>query len=70
MNPARLSWERSMDICLSCHQAGRPHGPQTEYAWPVGYTPGADLSRFWMPFEPNGSVTPEFWHNGSAHKNR
>jgi predicted CXXCH cytochrome family protein len=69
VNPARLSVERSLDVCLSCHQAGKP--PGDEYAWPVGYQPGMDLSRFWRGFEPEaGKQTAEFWHNGTAHKNR
>ncbi|MFM8471305.1 MAG: multiheme c-type cytochrome [Limisphaerales bacterium] len=69
VNPARLSRDRSMDVCLSCHQAGRPHGAQTEYAWAVGYQPGDDLRQFWQAFEPEAKVTPEFWLNGTAHKN-
>jgi predicted CXXCH cytochrome family protein len=69
VNPARLSVERSMDVCLSCHQAGKP--PEDEYAWPVGYQPGLELSKFWKGFEPEkGKQTAEFWHNGTAHKNR
>ena len=69
VNPARLSVERSMDICLACHQAGRP--PGDEYAWPVGYQPGMDLSKFWSGFKPDADQqSPEFWHNGTAHKNR
>ncbi len=69
VNPARLSVERSMDICLSCHQAGKP--PGDDYAWPVGYQPGMELSKFWQPFEPEaGKQTAEFWPNGTAHKNR
>lgn len=69
VNPARLSTERSMDICLSCHQAGKPAGNQ--YAWAVGFQPGKKLSDFWKPFEPEaGKQTAEFWASGSAHKNR
>ena len=69
VNPARLSVARSMDVCLSCHQAGRP--PGDEFAWPVGYQPGMDLSRFWKGFDPEaGKQSAEFWHNGTAHKNR
>ncbi len=69
VNPARLTTERSMDICLSCHQAGKP--PNTTYAWPVGYQPGMELSKFWTGFKPEeGRQTAEFWHNGTAHKNR
>lgn len=68
VNPARLSTERSMQVCLACHQAGRPHGAQNEYAWAVGYQPGDDLNKFWKGFEPDGKATPEFWHNGTAKK--
>jgi predicted CXXCH cytochrome family protein len=69
VNPARLSVERSMDVCLSCHQSGKPEG--TEYAWAVGYEPGLELSKYWHGFEPEaGKKTAEFWENGTAHKNR
>jgi len=69
VNPSRLSVERSIDVCLSCHQAGKP--PGDEYAWPVGYQPGMELSIFWKGFEPEADKkTSEFWHNGTAHKNR
>ncbi len=71
VNPSRLSRDRSIEICLSCHQAGKPPGPQTEYAWAVGYQPGLELAQFWDGFEPaEGQQTAEFWHNGTAHKNR
>jgi predicted CXXCH cytochrome family protein len=37
----------------------------------VGYQPGMDLSKYWKGFEPEaGKQTAEFWHNGTAHKNR
>jgi predicted CXXCH cytochrome family protein len=69
VNPARLSVERSMDVCLSCHLAGKP--PGHEYAWPVGFQPGKDLAKYWHGFEHrDGRQTAEFWHNGTAHKNR
>lgn len=69
VNPARLSTERSMDICLSCHQAGKPN--DLTFAWPVGYQPGMELAKFWNGFKPEaGKQTAEFWHNGTAHKNR
>ncbi|MAG93036.1 MAG: cytochrome C [Planctomycetaceae bacterium] len=69
VNPSRLSRDRSIEVCLSCHQAGKPAG--TEFAWPVGYQPGMELAEFWTGFEPEaGEQTAEFWHNGTAHKNR
>lgn len=71
VNPSRLSRDRSIEICLSCHQSGKPPGSQTEYAWAVGYQPGMDLSKFWKGSKPvPGKQTAEFWHNGTAHKNR
>ena len=70
VNPARLPRQQSMDVCLACHQAGRPHGPQTEYAWPVGYRPGDALAEYWRGFTADGKRTSEFWENGTAHKNR
>lgn len=71
VNPSRLSRERSIEICLSCHQSGRPPGPQTDYAWAVGYQPGLALAEFWQGVEhEEGNQTAEFWHNGTAHKNR
>jgi predicted CXXCH cytochrome family protein len=69
VNPARLSVDRSIEVCLSCHQSGKPAG--TEYAWPVGYQPGLELAKFWTGFKPEmGKQTAEFWPNGTAHKNR
>jgi len=69
VNPSRLSVELSMDICLSCHQAGRP--PDEQYAWPVGFSPGEVLAEYWHGFEPEkGKQTNEFWASGTAHKNR
>src|SRR5262249_26020761 len=69
VNPSRLSTERSIEVCLSCHQAGKP--PGNEYAWPVGYQPGKKLADFWQGFEPEkDKQTNEFWANGTAHKNR
>jgi len=64
VNPSRLSRDRSIDICLSCHQSGKTAG--TDYAWPVGYQPGMDLSKFWKGFESTEvKQMPEFWHNGN-----
>lgn len=69
VNPARLPVERSIEVCLSCHQAGRPAG--NEYAWAVGYQPGKKLSDYWHGLEPQpGKQTAEFWDDGTAHKNR
>ena len=69
VNPSKLSTEKSMQICLSCHQAGKPNSE--EIAWPAGYQPGKDLNQYWHGFAPKqGVATAEFWENGTAHKNR
>ncbi|MBC7526032.1 MAG: cytochrome C [Chthonomonadaceae bacterium] len=68
VNPARLSTERSVEVCLSCHQAGKPGGD--ELAWPAGFSPGKKLADYWKGFAPEGKQTSEFWTNGTAHKNR
>ncbi len=69
VNPARLSTERAIEVCLACHKAGKPNVP--DYAWAVGYQPGKKLADFWHGFEPEqGKQTAEFWGNGTAHKNR
>jgi len=69
VNPARLSTARSMDVCLACHQSGKP--PGDDYAWPVGYQPGLKLKDFWQPFVlEQGKPSTELWPNGAAHKNR
>ena len=61
--------ERSIEVCLACHQAGKPEAGV--YAWPVGYQPGKKLSDYWKGFEPEaGKQTSEFWSDGTAHKNR
>lgn len=69
VNPARLPRDRSIEICLSCHLAGKP--PGTDFAWAVGYEAGMELSEFWKGFEPEEEKeTAEFWRNGTARKNR
>jgi predicted CXXCH cytochrome family protein len=69
VNPARLPVERSIEVCLSCHQSGRPNGEV--YAWAVGYQPGKKLAEYWHGSEPQpGKQTAEFWSDGTAHKNR
>ncbi len=70
VNPARLSTRRSIEVCLSCHQSGKPPAT-TEYAWAVGYQPGLELAKFWHGFQPEaGKRSEDFWENGTAHKNR
>jgi len=71
INPAKLTHERGNMVCFQCHMSGRP--PQGEfetYAWPVGYTPGEDLKKYWFYSKPSGKNGYDLWADGYAHKNR
>jgi len=71
VNPARLDHERGNMICFQCHMSGRPpKGEFDVYAWPVGYTAGADLKRYWGYSRPTGESVYDLWADGFAHKNR
>ncbi|GAB4369792.1 MAG: hypothetical protein Kow00128_16260 [Deltaproteobacteria bacterium] len=49
VNPKRLPEDRSEEVCASCHVRGRD--PSGEYYFPIGYTPGDDLSKYLIPLE-------------------
>jgi hypothetical protein len=49
VNPKRMREDRSEEICASCHVRGKDRSG--EYFFPVGYTPGDDLSKYLVPFE-------------------
>jgi hypothetical protein len=49
VNPRRLDQDRAEEICASCHVRGKD--PSGEYFFPLGYTPGDDLSKFLVPLE-------------------
>jgi hypothetical protein len=49
VNPADLSIERYNMICASCHVRGTDKSE--EYYYPVGYIPGEDLTRYYLPLE-------------------
>lgn len=44
VNPSRLSKEQAADICSSCHVRGKDLSG--EYYFPIGFSPGEDLSRY------------------------
>jgi hypothetical protein len=45
VNPAKLDWRKRASICASCHTSG--HDRTGEFRYPVGYTPGEDLSKYY-----------------------
>jgi hypothetical protein len=49
INPARLSPERSAEICASCHVRGKDLSD--EYFFPIGWKPGDDLSKYLIPID-------------------
>lgn len=75
VNPARLPFDRAVDVCLQCHLSGRPpegsNFPDRDY--PVGYLPGDDLSRYRSPAPSSGREgheSHEFFKDGVSRKNR
>jgi predicted CXXCH cytochrome family protein len=74
VNPNRLDYARSADICVQCHSQGEPLQKPLSgvyYDWPVGYQPGDRLSDYWALEEHHlGQDTFTHWPEGSAHKNR
>jgi predicted CXXCH cytochrome family protein len=71
INPGRLSHETGNMVCFQCHMSGRPPKGEFEtYAWPVGYTAGEDLKKYWVYSKPTGENVYDLWADGYAHKNR
>jgi len=74
INPARLDFVRSNDVCIQCHSQGRPTENPMEgryYDWPVGFHVGSDLKNFWRMEEHKvGETTFTHFADGTAHKNR
>lgn len=75
VNPARLPFDRAVDVCLQCHLGGRPpegsNFPDRDY--PVGYLPGDDLSKYRSPAPLSGREgheSHEFFKDGVSRKNR
>ena len=50
VHPGRLSASRRAMICEGCHTTG--HDSTGEYRFPVGYLPGADLSKYFFGLVP------------------
>jgi hypothetical protein len=50
VNPDKLSKERSLMICESCHVRGRDNGDD-EYVFPLNYMPGDDLAAVYTPLD-------------------
>ncbi len=50
VNPAKLSKERALMVCESCHVRGRPSAAP-EYCFPLDYLPGDDLSANYTPLD-------------------
>jgi len=51
VNPKRLPGDRSDEVCAACHVRGKD--PSGEYFFPIGFSPGEDLSRYLIPLEKN-----------------
>jgi len=49
VNPRRLPRDRAEEVCAACHVRGKD--PSGEYFFPIGYTPGDDLSQYLVPLE-------------------
>ncbi len=69
VNPERIAQDRSEEICASCHVRGKDLSD--EYYFPIGYTPGDDLSRYLVPIEKkegesNGEAIHRLWDKWRA----
>ena len=49
VNPAKLSIEKGNMICASCHVRGTDKSE--EYYYPIGFVPGDDLTKYYIPIE-------------------
>ena len=49
VNPAKLSEERREMICAACHVRGQD--PTGKFYFPVGFRPGEDLGRYYVPMD-------------------
>jgi len=74
VNPARLDYIKANDVCIQCHSIGESALNPIEgrnYAWPVGFRPGMDLSKFWK-FDDRHATGPdaEYFPDGTGSGNR
>lgn len=64
VNPAKIPEPRRSMICESCHTTG--HDVTGEYRFPVGFTPGEDLQRYFAGLTPKpGQDGASFMGDGS-----
>jgi formate-dependent nitrite reductase cytochrome c552 subunit len=67
INPATLQGEKANHVCAQCHTRGDDRSGK--YPFPIGYTPGDDLSRHFTFAEPvKGKNSDLFWGNGMARR--
>lgn len=65
INPAALQGEKANHVCAQCHARG--DDTSGKYPFPVGYTPGEDLSKRFVFAEPIKRKNSDlFWGNGMA----
>jgi len=74
VNPARLDYIKANDVCIQCHSTGDSALNPIEgrdYAWPVGFRPGMDLSRFWK-LDDRHATGPDssYYSDGTGSGNR
>lgn len=74
VNPARLDYIKANDVCIQCHSIGESALNPIEgrdYAWPVGFRPGLDLSQFWKLDDRHTSgPDSSYYPDGTASSNR
>ena len=74
VNPANLDTVRATDTCIQCHSQGKPLTNPIEgryFDWPVGFSQGDRLDKFWALEEHRlGETTFTHFADGTAHKNR
>ena len=74
INPTRLDFVQSNDVCIQCHSQGRPLTNPIAgryYDWPVGFHMGMKLSDYWkLEASTPGTTTFTHFADGTAHKNR
>ena len=74
MNPARLSPDREIEVCLQCHLETTsrllPHSLQRFNRGPFSYVPGQPLAGFRLSFDMAPGRNPEFQVNHAGYRLR
>jgi predicted CXXCH cytochrome family protein len=74
VNPAKIDFVRANDTCIQCHSQGQPLTNPIEgqfYDWPVGFSQGDQLQKYWRLEEHKlGETSFTHFADGTAHKNR